>query len=147
MERIFISLLVLLFSAISCLGQSVSANELNGTKWKHDIGDFYSRSYEETVEFSPTEMTTVINQFTKNKVLTFKSIYYTSNIIPTDFSTELVGKNLPKGKYLVELDETWKIMRVHKIEKFTTDSLILNIVNLDEHTYGVASLNKYVRIK
>lgn len=55
MERIFVSLLLLMFSAISCLAQLLSVNELNGTKWKCVGGvDFVDKKEGEYINLNRT---------------------------------------------------------------------------------------------
>lgn len=123
---------------------AISPNDLISTKWELvDNGD-YPEKVKKTIEFTRTEIKNV--RILSGKTKSFKKNYYISNVIPQEYSTTLVGKNVPNGKYLVVLNPKLENMIVYKIESFSTDSLILSILN-GEHLWGALMVQKYARVK
>lgn len=153
MERIFVSLLLLMFSAISCLAQLLSVNELNGTKWKCVSGIQAVEDKEAEYVFEYTDTEEIVTKKTNAETNVYKNPYFISNTVVKEYNTEPVGKMAgTKGKYLIVLEDLVyrKTVRNYEIEKFSSDSLQLHFLNVlkDVWISDVDNIHyKFVRIK
>ncbi len=117
------------------MAQPASAKELNGTKWKcikgavHEKGDVYN------IEYSLSSVH--IESKDRYCHIAHNKPYYTTNTIPKSYSVNNVGKNTSiRGKYIVELYEKAKYFVVYEIEKFSTETLKLRVIDVNNDFIG-----------
>ena len=135
MNKLFLFILLYILQSNVCYSQPASAKELNGTKWKcikgavHEKGDVYN------IEYSLSSVH--IESKDRYCHIAHNKPYYTTNTIPKSYSVNNVGKNTSiRGKYIVELYEKAKYFVVYEIEKFSTDTLKLRVIDVNNDFIG-----------
>ncbi len=122
------------------MAQSVSVNELNGTKWKR------TEVLQCILDFSRSEVTEKVSRINDDsRIITNKKQYYVSNTIPAVFDFSKVGQNTrTKGKYIVMYNTKRKMMEIEEVIHQSSDSMALSYVFDYREMVGVHPGDKYI---
>lgn len=136
-------LFVCIISVVLCNAQIFSVKNLTGTKW--ELVKDYDKHTTITIEFTDSEIIESHNDTYFNKISKFTRPYYLSDLEPSSFDKERVGKKT-NGKYLVYFISKSNMMFYRKIVEITNNRLVL-FKKKTNSVGGVEATFTYKRIK
>ena len=140
--RTIIILLLAFLGYSQCKSQSVTIEQLSGTKWQQISPEDGSAT---TWEFTDSEIKETVCYKESSPLISVRKYYLTTDV-PTTFDLTKVGGN-SSGKYLVYYIDKSKRMFYEEVISLSNDTLKLHIGNTSDAIGGIAHMEVYKKIK